>query len=503
VWSEELRSALGSQLHRVIDPRDESYVLIRRLRFDLAIDASWDPKEIAGRCARLMTARLARDIVAGDPSNVMRFSSRTEFLARFLVDLTRGDALGRWYYAQFAGLGALPASAALRTVLSSDIDASFAALRALTPRELWHVIATLGERESANVCESLSQEESAGATREIFAHLRDTWTAHEILHPIRTRAQVTLWLVARARLPPGASVSRAAESLATAIVALEGGHTPKTLSALLAADVDVISKKLGVTRDIVETLRDCPAEILRDVVKREAPTVDAAGSTLYFTRHGGGFLVLDDLLALPLNSLESKWPDVMGVSPWRPTLLFILACCCSGPQAQSVFDDPLWRQLFGIPPEMSSSDLARWLSGLGRAPQREFRGMLGRLRREAHSRGSTDVARDAKLFADDMACLAPPVGMLPAPWRRLIVAAAQSVLRRFAHRISGYADSHARYAQLNFLSAAARVEMEATRIVVTLSRPPLSLMLNLAGLNRGTRSWPALDPRPFVLFTEG
>lgn len=503
VWSAELGSALASQLHRVIDPRDESHVLIRRLSFDLAIDASWDPRGIATRCARLMTASLAHDIAAGDSANVVRFKSRAEYLARFLVDVAQGDALSRWYYAQFAGLGALPASAALRTVLSSDIEAGLDALRALAPRELGQVIATLGERESANVCKRLEREGGAGEMREVFAHLRQNWTTHEISPQIRTQAQVALWLMARASLPLEARVTRAARSLATAIVALQGGHTPQTLSALLTADADVTADTLGVTRDIVETLRDCPAEILRDLVKRATPAIDAVGTVQSFTQHGGGYLLLDDLLAIPLNALLTKWPDVLGVSPWRPMALLILACCCGGSQAQSVVDDPLWRQLFGVPPELTSGDVARWLSERGRAPQRQFRGMLGRLRRDVHSRGSTDVARDAKLFADDMACLAPPVGMCPAPWRRLIVAAAQHVLRRFVHRIPGHADSHARYAQLNFLSAVASVEMEATRIVVTLSRPPLSLMLNLAGLNRGTRSWPALDARPFVLFTEG
>ena len=44
------------------------------------------------------------------------------------------------------------------------------------------------------------------------------------------------------------------------------------------------------------------------------------------------------------------------------------------------------------------------------------------------------------------------------------------------------------------------MDAQGERIVVLLGRPPLGLILNLTGCNRGTRYWPALDARPFALF---
>jgi hypothetical protein len=80
--------------------------------------------------------------------------------------------------------------------------------------------------------------------------------------------------------------------------------------------------------------------------------------------------------------------------------------------------------------------------------------------------------------------------------------ASARVLQGFARRIPGFAASSADFLRENFLSIVAAVDFEEDRIAVTLSRPPLDLILRVAGVNRGIRDWEWLDRRPFVLFSE-
>jgi len=62
--------------------------------------------------------------------------------------------------------------------------------------------------------------------------------------------------------------------------------------------------------------------------------------------------------------------------------------------------------------------------------------------------------------------------------------AAQGVLRCFAVKLPGFARSSLDYLYRNFLDCAAAVENAADQRVVTLARPPLHLVLAMAGLNR-------------------
>jgi len=85
----------------------------------------------------------------------------------------------------------------------------------------------------------------------------------------------------------------------------------------------------------------------------------------------------------------------------------------------------------------------------------------------------------------------------------LIEDGARETLRCFSERLPGFAGSSAGYLRANFLCASATLTMEPDRIVVTLSRPPLDLILNTSGWSRGERIWPWLDARPFLLFVGG
>jgi len=80
--------------------------------------------------------------------------------------------------------------------------------------------------------------------------------------------------------------------------------------------------------------------------------------------------------------------------------------------------------------------------------------------------------------------------------------AAQHLLRTFAWRLPGFAESNLSYLSRNFLEFAGSLEEESGRRVVRLGRPPLHLVLGLTGAMRQTYRLSWLDERPLALFQE-
>jgi hypothetical protein len=81
--------------------------------------------------------------------------------------------------------------------------------------------------------------------------------------------------------------------------------------------------------------------------------------------------------------------------------------------------------------------------------------------------------------------------------------AAQCVLRLFACKLPGFARSSLNYLYSNFLDCCAVVEETQDQRVVCVGRPPLHLVLGMAGLNRCNYRLSWLDGRPCAIFPEG
>jgi len=81
--------------------------------------------------------------------------------------------------------------------------------------------------------------------------------------------------------------------------------------------------------------------------------------------------------------------------------------------------------------------------------------------------------------------------------------AAQGVLRRFAARLSGFSNSSLDYLSQNFLECSAAVKETQPQCIVSLSLPPLHLVLSMAGLMRCTCRLSWLEDRPCAIFPEG
>lgn len=121
---------------------------------------------------------------------------------------------------------------------------------------------------------------------------------------------------------------------------------------------------------------------------------------------------------------------------------------------------------------------------------------------EEENKTANVLARLDKL-PDELSYLALPDSFRLARSLDLALSvAAQHVMRAFAWRLPGFAESNLPYLAGNFLDFAGSLEEEAARRVVRLGRPPLHLVLGLTGMMRQTYRLSWLDERPLMLFQE-
>lgn len=533
ILSKQLPGALSAHLERALDQRSEALLFVRHLHLDFPVDAGWDAETIAAQCARALSWQLQRELAIDDPNNVIRFPNRAVYLARFVADRASGDAGNRWYYAQFSGLNALPCGAALRTALLQDSGLGLSALRSLPDGELADVIAAMGDIECRRIADAFAAAAPQGELAQAYAALLAV--VHEPLPGgIVSPAQTALWHAARA-----ASVDRsllqAASTLARVLAALRSGsvRSAAALSTLADSDAGVFEVLARIDPAACAELHACPPALLRRLLAAalpREPEPEALGSTPF----GGPFMLLDDLFALPLEPLTGGWPMLDSVPAATVLRFLILTHCCGATRVRAMFADATWRRLFGIAPTVDFTRVGAWLAALGPRCRRRYARRFaqidvdcGRGRNvSAHSADGTrfriavdenaawhaldravaetigDPAHTA-LLGGDIDHLVAPESVLPRAWALLLGLSAQRVLCRFLRRLPGFSASHLDYAQRNLLEFTAHVDAQEERIVVRLGRPPLGLILNLAGCNRGDRRWPSLDPRPFVLFPEG
>lgn len=445
-------------------------VFVRRLELDVAIDAGWDRAAIAGACASAFSRTLLRELADGSTDNVVRFGSEAELVAAYVATRAQGDAPLPWFLERFRGWSYLPASAAIRSALCETPEIGAAALPLLSPPALTAVALTLEARDVEAITRSISLAAPAAGRRDalrdvLVACIREPPPYHVIGRP-----GFVVWLAARTGGRGGWPASRAAARLAAVVQRTSAGGVPLAAALTAVAQDDrVLEAAVDEPPGVDRALR-LAASVARALAGVEPPERARVRST----RFGGAFLLVDDLASIPLNVVTAHWPRPCDDASAVAALSLLTLAACLVPDRPAAFvADPVWRDLLGVPPQASGAVLLDWLDALGPA------------RRQALARAATESGPRAAA-ADEA-----PIDTLAA-----------AVLRRFARRLPGFAESSGPFLRRNFLDVAARLDFEPDRIAVTLTRPPLALVLGLTGRNRGDRAWPWLDPRPFVLFPE-
>jgi hypothetical protein len=483
---DHLPRALRSGFARRLDCDDESVWIVRRLDLSIMTAADTPADDLAAVIATSLGHALADALTGdGDGVNTIRFPRRAAYLAQFVVDVASGDAWSRWYCAPLAGWKLLSPSATIRAALAQNPEQGHAALASLDDGALARVVnalAPLDERTMLDLFASLtpadvSSEEAvfrsalAGCSRAVgagpsrggalFAFMRsEAAPSRTLLHDV----DVIMDTVAAARA--GGTVSRAAlrQSIESALAAQRPG---------------VQAHAAGIVTPLVDLL-------LAEAAAKRAGSVASASEGPLFTRFGGVSLLLRDVDALPWSAWTAGWPSPSAGTASACMKWLTIALCAGRAQSADVLDDVAWRALLGIPADLTTRDVARWLREVG----------AGRCR---------VLARDmppSVLTQPEHAWLRFPrrVG-IGASWCQALARIARAVLRGFAHRLPGFADSTADYLWRNFLAFDATIELEDERVVVQCGRPPLHLVLTITGMTRGLVTGLDSLGRPILVFS--
>ncbi len=126
-------------------------------------------------------------------------------------------------------------------------------------------------------------------------------------------------------------------------------------------------------------------------------------------------------------------------------------------------------------------------------------------RRESASLAKLETPSGFRLnnLAPDLEYLALPRDICPPAVDSALSVVAQSVMRRFAWKLPGFALSSLEYLHSNFLDCCAAVEQENGQQTICVGRPPLHLVLGIAGLNRCSYRLSWLGDRDCSIFPEG
>lgn len=497
---------------------DDGVVLIEHLALDCELDLSRAPELLAARWAARFARALAQALDSGE--GVLRFPSAAAYRARFIVDLAAGHAWHAWYYRPFAGLQALPAAAAIRTVLLEDPCQGRATLAAL-PDETWPALAAvLTRREAARILDGLAQE--AGGTGADPQRLgRLSARAARLVPPGVPGAVHALAILAAALRDGQAATPELAAwaRLAGALSAL-GGDVVVGPAALLGGEDG--APAAGPDEEVKRLLAARP-EWRRPLAELLAPAATSAQAAPAYSDFAGLALLLNELDEALDPRLAAALPPWDGAAPRNLAAWLALACCAGAPRAARFLREAFWRDFFALPPRLGAEDLHAWLDGTDAAPalarlaeraQAWARGARGHaLLRSAGQRLWLEVDEPTGIWCQWLerpvevpSLLAAarrarqdwrylhPGWALPEPWQRFFIQLAQLLLRRFAYRIPGFAGTSAPHLYANFLAGAGRLDAGCLRR----ARPPLHALLNLTGVARSRLQWSGPPARSLV-----
>ncbi|MBB3219825.1 hypothetical protein [Pseudoduganella umbonata] len=498
---------------------DRSVWVIRRLSVSCVVNSAWDDDRIAGAWARRLVYALALELAAGGTDGVIRFDSPAAQLARFIADLADGDAFGKWYNGGYAGLKALPVSIALRTALADAGADGVEALRLLTGDGVHPVLHALSPGDALAVLRAFAALGDMVPPPDILV-LADAVLRHRPAFRVDDPRWGLAAFVVAAGEYPGCAGGLVKAVAAIALHAMQQNQARADAMEAPAGTLATWPEMPGAKK----LLDGMPAAL-----RRQLPEFAAAVTAPGHTGYGGGFLLLPVLLSMPFEEWVRDWPAIAGLPADRVLRSLVLATCL-GP---GLLADPLWRELMGLPADTDWPALYEELGKLGAKPQLALRrGLAGHARDHGgvpfHARAVRVAGRAWHIDADadgywhriaaakpgrhrfvadaDVHYLEIRLPRLPQPlppaWQRLLCLAAQGTMRRFARRLPGFALSHLDYLQANFLDLPASVERRGDATIVGLGRPPLALMLDLAGMTRTTYALPWHPGRTCVLHAE-
>lgn len=380
----QLAATLSSSFSQWFSETDPSIWLIRRLDIDVAVNAAWSSEPVT----RAFTSQIGRTLGemlqdSAEQTNVVHFTGRDAYLARFLCDLASGHAWSHWYYESFAGLRMLPTSAALRTAICDQSEPGREALLQLAEDELRRLLRALSKHDADTILDSLASMSAAGDEADCCQLIWDAWQSLEpnsFNDLDESRRALLLYLMASRDQPePGLNLKRASFALlrlANRLAADSEAQRQQLLSALAADALAEFYQAAGADAEILAPLLRCSTGWLREVAEaintppKTPDENDAIGRR--HTSFGGAFMLLPFIDELPLAEATRNWPHADEAAAVSLLRLLLLSKCCGEQNIQRSFADPVLRDLLLIPPGVSVEVIRDWQSRLAPTDVQHF-----------------------------------------------------------------------------------------------------------------------------------
>jgi hypothetical protein len=470
---EAARDFLPETLQRAVRAwSGETVLRIRRLEVDVTIDAASEPIRLADSLARAIANELRRaessGATAGGSDGVVCYASQAIYLAALVEALGEGRAADRWWISDAEGLRFLSSAQAIRTALLAD------------PRTGLEALASLPTARRMAVLQALSPVE-----------------AERTLHGFAGGASVTVGVeecvAAIARAAP--ELPEAASPLALFVGAF--AYRPSLLSPALAAaaslwvemkqtrrESEAAVAKGGPIEEADSTSRlsrvatittpiDAPRILTAvDIATRNRPA--QSETVCCFTQFGGLLLLLPDLGANEIARTIGEGPDA---PPDLAALVnfAVLGVCAGRPRFDEWLADGLWRELFGLDAQASSSAMAARLAAIPAEALYGLRPLIAPL----------DRPRDARFLLAQRRLLGSRENS------RVVAGLASAALKRFAQRLIGFGEASAPFLWANLLATSAVLERRPGGWSARLSRSPLDVLLSLARIVEGSVNAPS------------
>jgi hypothetical protein len=280
--------------------------------------------------------------------------------------------------------------------------------------------------------------------------------------------------------------TRSLAAQCSAIVRLHGlisaANRHAIVMALASRDVASLYTAAGpADAEVLSCLLGCPIDMLAQVAPEATPPVPEQ----LYTPFGGLFLLLPTVIELPVPQ---------GFGDDGLFRLWVLSKCFGTERAYPVFSDPVVRSVLRVDPDLGLDTFLGWQKSRPRSAFAQLRNIAGDCCRDNYT-----VERES-----DAAYLLAPHAMCASIAKdRRIAAYSRLVLRNFAWRLPGFANSSFRHLFTNFLDVQAAIDVSETVWRVRMGNSALALVLNLSGVSRCTFELPWLDGLTVQLFPEG
>jgi hypothetical protein len=471
-----IRASLASALSEAIDDwAGEGVVRIHRLDVDLTVDAAAPSDQVAAQLARAISSALAQ--ARADSERVFTYADRSHYVAAFLQELAAGRAWQRWWFRSFDGLKALSVSAAIRTAVLADPKSGLAALLAIPRAGLAPVLAALGSADAERLLDGLTVPGAADVGIEETVAALAAARAEPQVAPLQTAAPtaaLAIFLDA-VRLHPDLACPQQLAELARALVAFD--RVLATMSRDAVAEMlrvmegdgtDAKCLSVGIVHSAGALLTLPPAlrhTLIGTARMRRGLVPFGPAAVRHHTPFGGLFVLLPSLDLAGIHAAIGEENAEEEISLVALIGLLALAACAGRHRVAEVVADPVWRDLFGLPPSLGAADIAIRLKSVPRATWLRL-----------HDLGEPlATSRDARF-------LLPPRVLAPAIAAKTVARLAYATLSRFARRLPGFARSSAPFLWSNILCVSAAVEATDRGLSVVLERPALDVLLSISGI---------------------